>query len=664
MNDINTVLQREREKYKVRSFYLLGFVGCISIFIYFFLLLSNGTKIIILPEEARINAKVKSENFLDLSFNNFIYSFYSNPVFSLSSKGYEKIIQTIPQENKGKFHEVLMTELPGILNVNIKKKNEDTQWFLDEKFIHQGEKLEISLPAGQYNLEVNNPFFEKKKTDVIIEKGEPNNLDLELNNINGFIKINSEPANASVYINKKKIGQTPIIFKDQGGKFMIEVLKENYEKINETLIITNENKVNQRNYILELIEAKLKVTTKPQGGNLNINGLVYQTDKFINLKSNKEYIVSYEKPGFKKKSLNLNLKPNEERTEIINLEEEYGIIEIISQPEAEIWINGKLSGKTPKLVELRTIQQTIEVRKKNFRSVTNKILPKADKKKVLNINLIDEKVARLQEAKSSYNNSINIEMKLFNPKGDILQLGAKRHEKGQRANEILRKVNLTKPFYVSLHEVSNENFANFKKKKLSRNGSFPVSNISWIEAAAFCNWLSKKENLEEFYVIKGGQLISFKGNSNGYRLPTEAEWEWLSRKANKKKASKFSWGDSFIIPDNYLNIADESAQSNQRNFVKDYDDGYENLAEIGSFNKEKSGLYDLSGNLSEWVHDYYTVTFSDKIEKDPLGKKKGSSHVIKGANWSSGTLTKIRPSYRENGIKGNETTGFRIARYL
>ena len=65
-----------------------------------------------------------------------------------------------------------------------------------------------------------------------------------------------------------------------------------------------------------------------------------------------------------KKSLNLNLKPNEERTETINLEEEYGIVEIISQPEAEIWINGKLSGQTPKLIELRTIQQTIEVRKK------------------------------------------------------------------------------------------------------------------------------------------------------------------------------------------------------------------------------------------------------------------------------------------------------------
>ena len=67
-----------------------------------------------------------------------------------------------------------MTELPGILNVNINKKNENTQWFLDEKFIHQGEKLEINLPAGQYNLEVNNPFFEKMQMSLL-KKGKLTN---------------------------------------------------------------------------------------------------------------------------------------------------------------------------------------------------------------------------------------------------------------------------------------------------------------------------------------------------------------------------------------------------------------------------------------------------------------------------------------------------------
>ena len=64
-----------------------------------------------------------------------------------------------------------------------------------------------------------------------------------------------------VYLLTKKNWTNSNNFKDQGGKYMIEVKKENYEKINETITITNQNKVNQRNYILGLIEAKLKVTT-------------------------------------------------------------------------------------------------------------------------------------------------------------------------------------------------------------------------------------------------------------------------------------------------------------------------------------------------------------------------------------------------------------------
>ena len=664
MDNINKSLEKERRSYVLKTYYLSGGLLCILLFVYLFLLFSNGTKIIIFPEEASKNAKVKSTNFFDLCFNNFIYSFSSKPKFSVTSKGYKSINERIPNENKGKFHKVLMSELPGILNVSVDNINKNTKWFLKDKFVFQGEKLEKKLFAGEYNLTVDNPLFEKKKLNVIIKKGESTNLNVKLESIKGFLKLESKPNNAKVFINNQKIGVTPTIFKGEGGEYNIEIKKENYETINDKIVITNQNKVNQRDYILELIEAKIKISVKPKEGNLSIDGISYQTDNFITLKSNKDYTLTYEKPGFKTQTIIFKLIPNEKRIENINLLEEYGTVEIISQPKGNIWINGKFFGQTPKIAKLRTIEQNIEIKKKNFRSVVRKILPKANKRKILNINLIDEKVAKLQEAETSYNNTIDIEMKLFNPKGDILQLGAERYEKGQRANEILRKVSLTKPFYVSLHEISNEKFSNFKNRPSSKNDNFPVNNISWIEAAAFCNWLSKKEGFEEFYTIKSGRLDNFNPDSNGYRLLSEAEWEWLSRKANKKKATKFSWGDSFIIPDNYLNIADESAQVSQRNFIKDYNDSYENIAEVGSLQKEISGLYDLSGNLSEWIHDYYTITFSEKIEQDPLGSKKGSSHVIKGANWTSGTLTNIRPTYRENGINGNNKIGFRIARYL
>ena len=140
MNNINKALQREKEKYKLKTYYLGGLVLFISFFIYLFLLLSNGTKIIIFPEEASENAKIKSTNFFDLSFNNFIYSFSSKPRFTLSSKGYKSVNESIPNESKGNFHEVLMSELPGILYVNVNNKNENTQWFLNNKVLFQGEK--------------------------------------------------------------------------------------------------------------------------------------------------------------------------------------------------------------------------------------------------------------------------------------------------------------------------------------------------------------------------------------------------------------------------------------------------------------------------------------------------------------------------------------------
>ena len=538
-----------------------------------------------------------------------------------------------------------MKELPGKLKINVNKENDNTRWFINGEFVSEGKKFEQSLYSGEYEIEIDNPYYQKKKIKTKVVRGEENKINESLEEINGFIELNSDPKDSEIIINGQKIGNTPTIFKNKGGIYKIEIKKKNYNTVIDDVSITNKNKVSKRNYIMDLVEASLKVIVEPSNGVLNINGVVYSSGDLLNLKSNKDYNISYSKSGFKTQFRKVRLEPNEARVEKINLQKEFGLVEVVANPEAEVWLDNKLIGNTPKVLELQTVEHEIEIKKKNFRSVKNKVLPEFSKRKVLNISLIEEKKARLLEAPSEYQNSAGIKLKLFNPEMDMLLLGAERHEKGQRANEITRKVLLEKPFYVSYHEISNKQFSMFNSSK--QNDNFPVNNISWFEAATFCNWLSKKENLEEFYIFKKNKLIDFNSSSNGYRLLTEAEWEWLSRKANKKERTIFSWGDSFEIPENYLNIADESTRGTQRNFVKNYNDGSENVSEIGSYDKEISGLYDLSGNLSEWVHDYYTINFSENIVKDPMGSKRGSSHVIKGANFSSGTLTKIRSSYRE-----------------
>jgi len=100
--------------------------------------------------------------------------------------------------------------------------------------------------------------------------------------------------------------------------------------------------------------------------------------------------------------------------------------------------------------------------------------------------------------------------------------------------------------------------------------------------------------------------------------------------------------------------------------VPNYNDGYVSAAPVGSFKKELSGLYDIAGNVSEWVHDIYSIMppIEDTTSENPLGAENGLSHVVKGANFRSGSVTALRPSFREGLTTGRDDVGFRVGRYL
>jgi formylglycine-generating enzyme required for sulfatase activity len=279
--------------------------------------------------------------------------------------------------------------------------------------------------------------------------------------------------------------------------------------------------------------------------------------------------------------------------------------------------------------------------------------------------MLTEYQARLQEAPREYTNQAGIKLKLFVIEDEFI-MGAPRSEKGQRANEFQRKIKLNKPFYAGLHEVTNGQYGQYKPQKAVGSAGAPVTSVSWQEAAAFCNWLSAKEKLRPFYTIAGGQVTGFDLNADGYRLLSEGEWEWLARKAGKGQQTIFTWGNDTVIPPKVTNVADESAQGQVKVYVPNYNDGYSGVAPVGSFNREPSGLYDMAGNVSEWVHDVYSIMPppEGKIVGNPLGEQRGDSHVVKGANWRSGTITTLRPAFREGLTAGRDDVGFRIGRYL
>ena len=87
-------------------------------------------------------------------------------------------------------------------------------------------------------------------------------------------------------------------------------------------------------------------------------------------------------------------------------------------------------------------------------------------------------------------------------------------------------------------------------------------------------------------------------------------------------------------------------------------------APVGSFSANQHGIFDLGGNVSEWVHDVYVIPASSGVVvTDPMGGQRGDNYTIRGASWALGRLPELRLTYRDYGQAGRDDVGFRIARY-
>jgi formylglycine-generating enzyme required for sulfatase activity len=251
-------------------------------------------------------------------------------------------------------------------------------------------------------------------------------------------------------------------------------------------------------------------------------------------------------------------------------------------------------------------------------------------------------------------------------------MGSARRESGRRANESQRPVELRRRFYLAIREVTNAEFRQFNpahrsgfvgQNTLERDKQ-PVVAVSWQEAAAYCNWLSQQDGLPAAYESKGGRLVAVQPMNTGYRLPTEAEWEWVARANRDGSLRKYPWGDSLPVPAGAGNLGDRMAQPLLQTIIEGYDDGNPAAAPVGSYAPNALGFYDVAGNVAEWTSDLYTVQPSAAAAAvDPLAVGGGKLYVIRGSSWRHATVTELRAAFRDYGEGGRDDVGLRIARY-
>ena len=251
-------------------------------------------------------------------------------------------------------------------------------------------------------------------------------------------------------------------------------------------------------------------------------------------------------------------------------------------------------------------------------------------------------------------------------------MGSPSDEKGRDDDETRHKVRLTRGFALGATEVTqglyravtgrNPSLEEYEGVSLQGDRK-PVQKVSWLDAVAFCNALSEQEGLTPAYRI-AGDSVTWDRDADGYRLPTEAEWEYAARAGGNQL---FAGADSYEDVCGVGNVSDLGATQKfdwSDDWSKQCTDRHHGTADVGSYRANAWGLYDMSGNVWEWAWDWYGDYPSGTVS-DPTGPSTGSPRVARGGSWSNNprcarVAVRLRhaPGYRYYYL------GFRLARSL
>lgn len=231
---------------------------------------------------------------------------------------------------------------------------------------------------------------------------------------------------------------------------------------------------------------------------------------------------------------------------------------------------------------------------------------------------------------------ISDELVLIN--GGSFTMGSPEGEPERYADEILHNVSVGS-FYLSDKELTQKEYRDIMGADPSeqKGDELPVTNITWYDAVSYCNKLSEARGLTPAYTIEG-KTVTWNRSANGYRLPTEAEWEYAAR-ANTD--TPFTFGS--YVNDSDANCYNAYGYNNDASgsWVNNY---LSKTVNVDSYNKNANGLYNVHGNAAEWVWDWYGE-YDENNASDPTGAESGNYKVARGGGWND-FPKHIRSAYR------------------
>ena len=596
-----------------------------------------------------------------------------NYTVNIEKDGYYDVAQTfIVGDEPSMTVRLRMRKKPGRLMVATEPAVEAVVT-VDESIVGQAPYGPIELEPGDHSVRVETERF-LPFTDVVDITGldDLESLHVQLTPRWADVEVRSEPAGATILSGDDEVGVTPATVQLLEGTHDLIVIKDGFSAWDGSIVA--EPNVGQTLPVIRLLaaNAKLLVNTIPRGANVTVNGRYRgQSPLTLSLSPDVDYQIGMSKAGYGVTSRSMRLQSAASESITVDLSARVGTVTVNVKPDdATVYVDGRTRGSGKTTLRLSSAPHRIEVKRQGFRDWSNTITPRPGYPQTVTANL--RSLQAIARDSVSRTEQTALGQTMVRVEGGTFSMGASRAENGRRANEVIRPVTIASAFLISAHEVTNKQFAEFRQNHDSGSGvhlslgadNNPVANVTWSDAVQYCNWLSKKEGRAPVYKQEFGRWVPVYPFTDGYRLPTEAEWAWAIRYAERSAPRKYPWGKDWPPSKDSGNFADLTARELVPSIIPKFNDGYASTAPVGTFKANALGLFDGGGNVAEWVNDWYTVPTPGITEPvvDPTGPERGNSRVIRGSSWRHAGFTEMRLSYRDYGSEPRVDIGFRIAR--
>jgi len=526
------------------------------------------------------------------------------------------------------IHEEKAVDSPAVGGLSLATTPTGAMVQIDDREQQLSPVVVSDLPEGSHTVKVSKQGFAPWQGKVLVQSSQVLELQIDLSPMSGFISIDSLPAEAAVFIGGNPVGMTPLVLdQETAGELIVELKKEGYETWKKTFDI-QPGKEMAINATLTLLPGKLRITSSPKSADVYISGNpVGKTPVALDKISEEKVIVEVRKSCYDSAKKTVAISPGKEAEADFVLKPSCGDLVVKSLPEGAEWfLNGERKGKTPgKAGSLEKGVYKIKVAKEKYADweVDVTVSPQKNKPVIATLDPIAEMDENL------YIDPVT-EMEFVWVEKGCFQMGSIPEDPDRSSDESPVHEVCLDGFWIGKYEVTQRQWVKIIGENPSsfQNGlDYPVENISWNDTQIF---LSRLNELNQ--------------GKASYRLATEAEWEYVCRSGGKSE--KYAGGEN---PDLVSWYKDNSMGATHP---------------VGKKKPNGLGVFDMSGNVFEWVEDVYLAdAYLRHKPSNPTYKGEGSYRVCRGGSWLLGSKESrsVNRSYYFTTSR-NYNLGFRVVR--